>query len=62
MQLRGISYSETPKEMYHLEDVDIDENIILKEMLGRYGADWIQVAQDRAYWRAMMDMLLLRGI
>jgi hypothetical protein len=45
------------REGDHFEDPGIDRRIILKwifEMLGVGGADWIDLAQDRDRWRALM--------
>jgi hypothetical protein len=44
----------------HLEDTDIDGRIILKLNLERLdgGMDWIDLAQDRNRWRAVVSMVM----
>jgi hypothetical protein len=37
-----------------LEDPGIDGKIILKWILGGEGADWIDLAQDRDRWQALV--------
>jgi hypothetical protein len=48
-----------------LEDPGVDGRIILKwilERLGGRGADWIDLAQDRDRWRALVYTVMnLRG-
>jgi len=46
------------KEREHFEDPGIDVRIILKEILkiGQKGVEWIQLAQDRDKWQAVVAM------
>jgi hypothetical protein len=39
----------------HLGDLGIDGRIILTWILKKLGVDWIQVAQDRAQWWALVN-------
>jgi hypothetical protein len=43
-----------------LEDPDVDGRIILKRIFERLdgGVDWIDLAQDRARWRAVVYTVL----
>jgi hypothetical protein len=45
-----------PEGRNHLEDPGVDGRIILKWIFGRLGGvvDWIDVAQDRDRWRALV--------
>jgi hypothetical protein len=44
------------KERGHWEDRDVGEWIILKSILiGWDGVDWSDVAQDRDWWRALVN-------
>jgi hypothetical protein len=52
------------KERDHLEDQGIDRRIILKRMFSKWnkGMDWIDMAQDRDSWRALVNAVMnLRG-
>jgi len=42
---------------YHLEDVVVDWGITLKQICDNWdgGMDWIDVAQDRERWRAVVN-------
>jgi hypothetical protein len=45
----------------HLEDPGVDGKIILKyifEILNGRGMDWINVAQDRDTWRALVNTVM----
>jgi hypothetical protein len=47
------------KERDHWEDQDIGEWAILKWILERWdGMDWINVAQGRDQWRALVNMVV----
>jgi hypothetical protein len=48
---------ESQKERNHYEHLDVGERIILKLILYR-GMDWIHVAQDRDYWRALVNTVM----
>jgi hypothetical protein len=43
-----------------LEDPGVDETIILKWIFGRLdeGKDWIDLAQDRARWQALVNTVM----
>jgi len=45
----------------HLEDPDVDGKIILRiylQEVGCEGMDWIDVAQDRNRWWALLNMVM----
>jgi hypothetical protein len=45
-------------ERDHLEDTGVDERIILRWMFRKLlcgGMDWIELAQDRDRWRALVN-------
>ena len=44
-----------PERNRHLEDPGINGRKILKRKLGRVGADWIELAQDRDRCRAILN-------
>jgi hypothetical protein len=46
------------KERNHLEDPGVAVRIILKEILkiGQKGVEWIQLAEDRDKWQAVVVM------
>ena len=48
------------KEKDHLEDLGVDGRIILKIDLkvGWAGMDWINLAQDMARWRALVNVVM----
>jgi hypothetical protein len=49
------------KERQQYKDRNIDRRIILKwnlERLGWSGMDWIELAQDRDQWRALVNMVM----
>ena len=39
----------------HLEDVDVDVRIILKCIFKKKGVDWVDLAQDRDRWLAVLS-------
>jgi hypothetical protein len=44
-----------------LEDPDVDGRIILKWIFKKWdggGMDWIDMAQDRDRWRALVDVVM----
>jgi hypothetical protein len=48
-------------EGVHLEDPDIDGRIILKWIFKKWdgeGMDWIDMAQDRDRWRALVNAVM----
>jgi hypothetical protein len=50
---------ESQKERDHLEDQDVGGWTILKWILERWGGmDWIDLAQDRDQWRALMNTVM----
>ena len=56
----GISWENT-REGYHLEDPDVDERIILKWIFEKWdgeGMEWIDLAQDRDRWRALVNAVM----
>jgi hypothetical protein len=44
----------------HLEDPDVDGRIILKWIFKKWdgGMDWIDLAQDRDRWRAVLSAVM----
>jgi hypothetical protein len=47
------------KEGNHLGDPSVDGRIILKWILKLYGVmDWIELAQDRDRWRAVVNAVM----
>jgi hypothetical protein len=45
-----------PRERNHLKDPGLDERIILRRTWdGGGGMDWIDLAQDRDGWRALVN-------
>jgi hypothetical protein len=46
----------------HLEDLDVDGRIILKWIFKKWdgdgGMDWIDMAQDRDRWRALVSAVM----
>jgi hypothetical protein len=44
------------KERYHLVDAGVDGRII--QDVGCEGTDWIELAQDRDWWRALVNAVL----
>jgi len=50
-----------PEEKNYLEDPDVDERMILKwifQDVGWKGMDWIDLAQDRDRWLALVNALM----
>jgi hypothetical protein len=56
-------WRETPKERDHLEDPVVDWTMGLKWILGRLvrWVEWIQLAQDRDRWRAVVNTVCTFG-
>jgi len=52
------------RDVNHLEDLDVDGRIILKQMLKTWhvGMDRIDVAQDRDRWRAVLNAVMNPGV
>jgi len=48
------------RERDHWGDVDIDGRIILRWIFGKWkgGGDWMELAQDRDRWRALVNMVM----
>jgi len=49
------------RERDHLEDADVDGNIIFRtdlQEVGCAGVDWIDLAQDRDSWRALVNAVI----
>ena len=46
-----------PRESDHVEDLDVDGRLILRWMCRKWdvgGMDWIELAEDRDRWRALV--------
>jgi len=49
------------RERDHLEDPGMDGRIIIRWILRKWdgrGVDWIDLAQDRERWQALVDMVM----
>ena len=47
------------RERDHLGDPGVDERIILRWIFRKYGdMDWIELAQDRERWRALVNEVM----
>ena len=48
------------REGSHLDDPGVDEKIILKRIFEKWnrGIDWIDLAQDRDRWRALVSAVM----
>jgi len=48
------------RERGHLEDTGVDGRVILRWILevGCEGMDWIDLAQDRDRWRALVNVVM----
>jgi hypothetical protein len=44
----------TGKERDHLGDPDLDGRIILRWIFKKWDVDWIEMAQERDRWRALV--------
>ena len=52
------------READRLEDLDVDGRITLKwnfEKCDTVGVDWIDIAEDRDGWRALVDVVMTFG-
>jgi hypothetical protein len=52
-----------PEGRNHLEDPDVNGRIILKWIFRKWdrGMDWIDLAQDRDRWRALVNVVMNFG-
>jgi hypothetical protein len=52
------------RERDHLEDPDVDGRIILRWVLRKWvgGMDWIDLAEDRDRWRALVSTVMNFGV
>jgi hypothetical protein len=58
-----IFWQESPRDREHSEHQGIDRTMGSEWILGRWlvGAEWIQLAQDRDRWRALVKAVELFG-
>jgi hypothetical protein len=45
-------------ETDHLEDLGVDRRIILRYIFRKRDGDWIDLAQDRDRWQALMNAVM----
>ena len=52
-----------PSERDHLEDLGVDGRLILKRSFKKWDevVDWIDLAQDRERWRALVNAVMKFG-
>jgi len=52
------------RERYHLEDSGVDGRIILRWIFRKWdgGMNWIDLAQDRDRWRAVLNAVMNRRV
>jgi len=53
------------RERDHLEDPDVDGRIILRWIFRKWdvgGMDWIQLAENRYRWRALVNAVMILRI
>jgi hypothetical protein len=41
-----------------MEDLGVNGNIILNWVLGKYGGNWIHLAQDRDLWPSLVNTVM----
>ena len=46
------------KERDHLGDPDLDGRIILRWCFRKWDVDWIELAEDRYRWRALVNAVM----
>jgi hypothetical protein len=58
--LTGVD-GETREKRNHLEDLSVDDRIIIKWIFEKLhkGTDWIDLAQDRRRWRAVVNAVMI---
>jgi hypothetical protein len=57
MKWRTDIWLESLKGKYHLQNLGVDGRIILSWII-RKGVDWIYLAQDRDWWRAVVNTVM----
>jgi len=58
--LTGVD-GETQEKRNHLGDLGVDDRIIMKWIFEKLlmGTDWIDLAQDRRRWRAVVNVVMI---
>jgi hypothetical protein len=56
--MHTVLWLENLKEIDHSKGLKVDGNIILEWILGSGYLDWMDLAQDRDEWRALMSTMI----
>ena len=50
------------RERDHLVDPDVDGRIILRWVFRKWEGDWMELAEDRDRWRALVNTVMNFGV